>query len=167
MSDKLVIREAAPADIEPLRAIYNYYVRNSHITFDLEEVSQDNRTEWFAGFNRNDLHRLFVAETGQGIVGYACSTRFRSKPAYDRSVETTIYLDHNFQGSGYGLNLYTHLLQALHVASVHRCYSIIALPNDASIALHERLGFRQVGRLTEVGFKFGQYWDTLWMEKVC
>lgn len=167
MSDKLVIREAVETDMASLKDIYNYYVRQTHVTFDLEEVSIDNSKNWFTTFNRNDLHRLFVAEIDQEIMGYACSSQFRSKPAYDLSVETTIYLDHTVQGTGYGAKLYQHLLRRLADTRVHRCYGIIALPNPASVALHARLGFTEAGRLSEVGYKFGQYWDTLWMEKIC
>ncbi|MBT4162727.1 MAG: N-acetyltransferase [Gammaproteobacteria bacterium] len=166
MNKDLVIRNAVLGDAEPLAAIYNYYVENTHITFDLDAVSIEDRREWLIQYNQNLPHRLLVAEENGNVIGYASSSRFRPKPAYHRSVETTIYLDPGHQGKGYGRMLYDHLLNELAKTNVNRCYGIIALPNDASVVLHRHLGFTEVGHLTEVGFKFEKYWDTLWMEKV-
>ncbi len=97
--------------------------------------------------------------------GNSSSSSFRPKPAYYRSVETTIYLAEDYAGNGYGQQLYDHLISVLKETEAKRCYGIIALPNDGSIRLHEKLGFKKVGHLSEVGFKFDQYWDTAWMEK--
>jgi len=160
----LRIRDAVPGDAEALAGIYNHYVLNTPITFDLEPVSRDNRLTWMAQFD-NPRHRLMIGEVDDRIVGYACSTRFRTKPAYDRSVETTIYLQHEAGGQGYGRALYGSLLDALATTDTKRCYGVIALPNDASVGLHKQFGFIEVGHLTEVGYKFDQYWDTLWLEK--
>ena len=88
------------------------------------------------------------------------------RPAYDQSVETTIYLDPAFVGRGIGQRLYGALLDAIQSEeSIHRAYGGIALPNPSSIALHERLGFGFIGTFREVGFKFGKYWDVSWYEK--
>ena len=87
------------------------------------------------------------------------------KAAYDTSVECSIYLDPLMTGHGYGKQLYRQLLLNLQQHDVHRCYGIITLPNLASISLHAQLGFTEVARLTEVGRKFGKYWDTLWVQK--
>ncbi len=165
MTTELTIREAALEDAKTLADIYNHYVRETHITFDLDPVDEDNRRGWIESYNSNQRHRLFVGETDGLIVGYACSSQFRYKPAYDRSVETTIYLNHEVTGNGYGHKLYQHLFESLARTDVHRCYGIIALPNEASVQLHRRFGFVEKGVLTEVGYKFEQYWDTLWMER--
>jgi phosphinothricin acetyltransferase len=159
------LRIATIDDLEAITRIYNHYVVNTHVTFDLEPVSLENRKSWFTAFNKDPLHRLLVGETDEGIIGYASSSRFRVKPAYESSVETTIYLDPESTGLGYGRALYEHLLQALTGTAVHRCYGVIALPNEASVSLHKKLGFREAGRFTEVGYKFDQFWDTLWMER--
>lgn len=161
----LTIRNADASDAAALARIYNHYVLNTHITFDLEPVSVDNRLEWMQQFDNGGLHRLFVAEVAGKVVGYTSSSSFRPKPAYYRSVETTIYLAEDCAGNGYGEQLYGHLMSALRETEAKRCYGIIALPNDGSIRLHEKLGFKKVGHLSEVGFKFDQYWDTAWMEK--
>ena len=166
MNKDLVIRDATIDDAESLAAIYNYYVEHTHITFDLEAVSVASRQDWLTQYNQNPSHRLLVGEENGKLIGYASSSRFRPKPAYHRSVETTIYLDPDCKGRGYGGTLYARLLNELAETGVNRCYGIIALPNDASIALHKGLGFNEAGHLTEVGFKFEKYWDTLWMEKV-
>ena len=165
MSKEVYIRNATEADIESLTGIYNHYVVNSHITFDLKPVSIENRLEWLSRYNRDDAHRLLVAETDQRVLGYASSSQFRVKPAYRNSVETTIYLDPDATGMGVGQRLYAALLDELTNSRVHRCYGIVALPNDASVKLHRQLGFEEVGHFSEVGFKFDRYWDTLWLEK--
>ena len=159
------IRETRREDLASLREIYNHYVLNTHITFDLEPVGAEDRSRWFQQFNHNLQHRLFTALEDGKVVGYACSSQFRVKAAYDGSVETTIYLRPQYKGSGLGKSLYQHLIAELRNSQVvHRCYGVIALPNDASIGLHQSLGFTLAGRLTEVGYKFDQYWDTQWME---
>ncbi len=164
MSD-LAVREASVNDLERLVEIYNYYVAETHITFDLEPVTVEARRTWFDQYNQTPRHRLLVGEVDGKVIGYASSSVFRSKPAYDRSVETTIYLDIAYQGHGYGGQLYRKLMNELEQTDVHRCYAIVALPNEGSIALHKSLGFVEVGKLTHVGFKFDQFWDTLYMEK--
>ncbi len=165
MSEEIIIRTANSTDIPAITRIYNHYVRETHITFDLTEKTETDRAAWLEQFTGNQRHQLIVGEVDGSVIGYACSGTFRTKPAYDRSVETTIYLDHTAGGKGYGLALYQHLIDSLSQTDVHRCYGVIALPNDASVALHRRLGFVEKGRLTEVGFKFDRYWDTLWMER--
>ena len=161
----LTIREATPGDLESLTAIYNHYVVHTHITFDLQPVTIENRRVWLTHYNQDARYRLFAGVKDDQVIGYASSSQFRTKPAYDQSVETTIYLSPDATGHGFGHRLYEHLLQSLDPADVHRCYGVIALPNDASVSLHKRLGFSEAGKLTEVGFKFDQYWDTLWMER--
>ena len=164
-STELTIRPIVDSDLEPITDIYNYYVRETHVTFDIEEVSYDERGEWQRHYNKNPRHRLLVGEIDGRVIGYASSSQFRAKPAYDRSVETTIYLSPTEQGRGFGKLLYAQLFCLLTDSDLNRCYAIIALPNDASISLHRSFGFETAGRLTSVGYKFGQYWDTLWMEK--
>jgi phosphinothricin acetyltransferase len=91
--------------------------------------------------------------------------RFRYKPAYSTSVETSIYLAQADLGRGIGVPLYSALLEALRSEDLHRAYAGVTLPNPASIALHERLGFHRIGVFQEVGRKFGRYWDVMWLER--
>jgi phosphinothricin acetyltransferase len=107
-----------------------------------------------------------VAEVSGEPAGYASSREFRAKAAYRQSVETTIYLDPEVVGRGLGRSLYGALLRILESeTSVHRAYAGIALPNEASVALHRGLGFRPVGTFHEAGHKFDRYWDVAWYEK--
>ncbi len=159
-----MIRSAVEDDLPDLLAIYNHYVRETPITFDLEEVSLEARRGWFKQFGTEGRHQLLAIEEGGQILGYAHSTAFRPKPAYQRSVETTVYLLPAHQGAGRGSALLSALLGRLRAAKTHRAYAIITLPNDASVRLHEKFGYQSLMALSEVGYKFGRYWDTQWME---
>lgn len=164
--DEVRIRPAAANDLEGLVRIYNHYVVNTHITFDVTPFSVEQRRAWFDRFSGSGPHRLMVAEVDARPVGYASSGKFAAKPAYDRSVETTIYLAPAFVGRGIGHRLYGALLEALDATpGVHRAYGGVALPNPKSIALHERLGFKPAGTFHSVGFKLGRYWDVRWYER--
>jgi phosphinothricin acetyltransferase len=160
------IRPPREEDLPELLLIYNHYVETTHVTFDVAPLSLEQRRAWLAGFSRGGPHRLLVADLGGRPVGYASSSQFRTKPAYARSVETTVYVAHDRARTGIGHALYSELLARLSAEpSVHRGYGGIALPNAGSIALHERLGFVLAGTFREVGFKSGKYWDVMWYEK--
>jgi phosphinothricin acetyltransferase len=162
----LQIRHGEPGDLNNLVEIYNYYVTETHITFDTEPFAVAARTQWFNQFANDGPHRLLVAELEDDVIGYASSTLFKLKPAYRTSVETTIYLDNERVGKGFGAQLYSELLdQLVNEGSVHRAYAGVALPNPGAIALHEKLGFVRAASYHEVGFKFGKYWDVDWFEK--
>jgi len=163
--DTARIRSAHRRDLPDLVRIYNHYVATSHITFDTQEFTVEGRVAWFEGFSDSGAHQLLVADVAHHAVGYASSQQLRSKPAYDPSVETTIYLDPGFTGRGIGPLLYGALLERMRSEkSVHRAYAGIALPNRHSIALHESFGFKLIGTFREVGFKFGEFWDVSWYE---
>jgi phosphinothricin acetyltransferase len=161
----LTVRPGAESDLEQLNDIYNQYVKETHFTFDIEPMTMDARREWFSHYGTAGRYRLLVAVSDQAAVGFACSSRFRPKPAYETSVETTIYLIPDAVGRRAGSTLYGELFQALETEDVHRAYAGIALPNPASVALHERFGFKRVAHFTEQGRKFGRYWDVAWFEK--
>jgi len=162
----VLIRPGEPGDLARVVDIYNYYVTETHFTFDMEPFAVGGRTQWFNQFSESGPHRLLVAEQDEVVVGYATSTMFKPKAAYRTSVETSVYLDHDQTGQGIGFALYSALLEILvDEPSVHRAYGGTALPNLESVALHERLGFKLVGTYREVGFKFDKYWDVSWFEK--
>jgi phosphinothricin acetyltransferase len=160
-----VIRNARPDDVPALTGIYNHFVTATHITFDVNPCSEENRRAWFDQFHESGPHRILAAESDGVLAGYACSTPLRPKAAYEVSVETTIYLDPAFTGQGVGRTLYAALFAALETEDVHRAYGCIALPNPESVALHERLGFDHVGTFHQAGRKFDRYWDIAWYEK--
>jgi phosphinothricin acetyltransferase len=158
------VRPGQPADLPALTDIYNFYVGTSGVTFDTAEFSVEERLEWFAHYATTGPHRLLVA-VEDDVLGYATSSAFRPKPGYVTSVETTVYLRPDATGRGLGTLLYQALFAAISDEELHRAYAGVALPNDASVALHERLGFREIGTYVEVGRKFGRYWDVRWFER--
>lgn len=162
---ELLVHPAVVEDVPAMTAIYNHYVQTSHATFDTAPVSLENRLAWFEHFGTSGPFRLLVAEQDGEVVGYTGSGRFREKPAYVTSVEMTVYVHPELHGRGVGARMYERLFELLTGEPVHRAYAGITLPNAASVALHRRFGFRDIGTYDEVGFKLGQYWSVLWLEK--
>ena len=164
MSD-IVVRPGDRDDLARINEIYNHYVLTSPVTFDLEPISVELRSAWFARFALASPHRLLVAEEDGTVLGYADSHQFREKRAYDTTVETTVYCAPKATGRGIGRRLYAALFDALGDEDLRTALAGITLPNDASVALHERFGFTLTGVLHEVGRKFDRYWDVAWYEK--
>jgi len=164
MHDTL-LRRGRDADLPALTAIYNHYIRETAITFDLEPYTEEKRRPWLRDFADEGRYQLFVAEHAGAVAGYACTRRFRDKAAYDTTLESSVYLAPDARGRGFGRALYERLFAALDGVDAHRLIAGITLPNPASVALHERFGFTPVGAMREVGRKFGRYWDVLWMER--
>jgi phosphinothricin acetyltransferase len=162
---EVVIRAADDADLAGVNDIYNEYVRTAHYTFDVEPMTIEARREWFAHYGSSGRHRVLVAVRDGALVGFTTSSRYRPKAAYETSVETSIYLAADATGAGIGTKLYRELFGVLAREDVHRAYAGIALPNPASIALHERFGYKKVAHFTEQGRKFDRYWDVAWFEK--
>ena len=154
-----------PGDYAAVVDIYNHYIETSHATFDIVPFSVADRVPWLSQFAADGPYRLLVARTDGKVVGFGCSTAFKSRPAYGHSVETTVYVASDAQRQGVGRAVYAELLPALSQAGMHRAYAGITLPNDASIRLHEAFGFEQVGVWHEVGYKFDKYWDVAMFEK--
>ncbi len=161
----VTVREAIRDDLPALTELYNYYIKNTAITFDLNPYSVQDREEWFQHYNHNPRHRLLVAEKNGELVGYSSSSPFRPKDAYLTSIETTVYLTPDQKTKGIGALLYRSLFEAIEGADIHKAYGLITAPNDASFALHKKFGFVRVGKFTEVGRKFGQYHDVELWEK--
>jgi phosphinothricin acetyltransferase len=161
----LHIRAATKVDLPRLTEIYNHYVIHTPITFDIEPYTVERRAAWFEQFGSVGRHRLLVAEGGSGIVGYAGTTRFRPKAAYDSTVETSIYCAPDAIHKGTGSALYTALFETLAGEDIHRIVAGYTMPNLASAALHARFGFKSVGIFHENGRKFGRFWDVAWLER--
>jgi phosphinothricin acetyltransferase len=162
---QLTIRPATRGDLPRLTDIYNYYVINTPITFDLDPQTIESRARWFAEHTAGKRHRMFVAEDASKIVGYACTGPFRDRAAYDTSVEASIYLAHDVTARGIGTRLYRTLFDAVKDEDINRLLAGITIPNDASVAIHRKFGFTEVGVFTECGRKFNRYWDVVWMER--
>jgi phosphinothricin acetyltransferase len=159
------IRPGTAEDIADLTEIYNHFVRETHVTFDIEPFSTAQRLEWLEHYRPRGRHRIFVAVTGGRVIGFATSSPYRAKRAYETSVETSVYCRPEAHGRGVGSALYTALFDALANEDVHRAYGGVALPNDASESLHRKFGFERVAIFSEQGRKFGRYWDVAWYER--
>jgi phosphinothricin acetyltransferase len=154
-------------DLPGIVAILNDTVANSNATFATRPTSVDERREWLKQFASIGPHRLFVARRGDMVLGYASSQRYRSHEAYRETVEVSIALDASCRGQGVGSLLYQRLLGALAAEPVHVALAGIALPNDASVALHRKFAFVEVGVFREYAIKNGQYISSLWMQRRC
>jgi 2-haloacid dehalogenase len=159
------VRSGDDADYADLIEIYNHYVVASSATFDLEPVPAEAAGEFFGRYGTTGPHRLLVATRGGRVAGYTTSGPLRSRPAYDSSIETTVYLHPDHLGRGIGSMLYQQLFTDLRDDDLHRAYAVVAQPNPGSVALHRRFGFTDVGTMHEVGRKHGRWWDVLWMER--
>ncbi|MDJ0924101.1 MAG: GNAT family N-acetyltransferase [Acidimicrobiia bacterium] len=159
-----LIRSATREDLQRINEIYNSYIVNRHTSFDTEPWTQEERAEWFEKYEPPSRYDLVVVEIEEKVMGFASSSPFRSKTAYDSSVETTIVLDEAAIGRGLGRPLLTELLARVAAKGLHRAYALIALPNDLSVVLHTKLGYRNVGVLDEVGRKMGAFHSVRIME---
>ena len=154
---KPIIRAATMADSSALAAIYNWYVDNTTISLDEEEISQ---VEMESRMCLDDETRPWlVMQEGGEVIGYACAALWKPRSAYRFTREVSIYLRPGATGQSYGKQLYSRLLDELRQMPVHMLVAAIALPNPASIKLHESLGFVQAGVLQEMGLKFGERLD--------
>jgi phosphinothricin acetyltransferase len=161
----LAIRSAEERDLPRLTDIYNHYVETTAITFDTERYDVESRRPWFAQFGARGRYRLFVAERHGLVLGYAGTTSFRAKRAYETTVEATVYCAPEATGQGVGRALFDVLWKALTNEDLRCAIAGITLPNEPSIKLHERFGFRLSGVMHDVGRKHGRYWDVAWYEK--
>jgi phosphinothricin acetyltransferase len=161
----MIIRPASLADLPRITEIHNYYVQKTHITFDVRPFAPEHRVSWFNEHSDGRRHRILVADEDGKVLGYTATGSFRSKEAYETTVEVSVACAPESTAKGIGTRLYQALFPVLEQEDVHRVVAGIAQPNPASNALHERFGFKKIGAFTEVGRKFGKYWDVLWMEK--
>jgi len=160
------VRSAVLADLPSITEIHNHYVVHTHVTFDVEPWRPEQRLSWFQEHSGQGRYRMLVAcEDGGSVVGYTCTGRFRTKEAYDTTVEATVACRPDCTGRGIGTLLYSALFDAIADQDIHRIVAGIAQPNPASNGLHERFGFKPIGLFTEVGRKLGKYWGVLWMER--
>jgi L-amino acid N-acyltransferase YncA len=153
-----LIRAVAHSDAASIATIYNYYIEHTPITFEETPITVEEIVKRIEGLTEQQLPWLVIEAQGQ-VAGYAYASQFRPRSAYRFTVETTIYLAHQQQGKGLGQPLYLALLQALRERNLHMALGGIALPNPASVALHEACGFTRTGQLPEVGYKFNQWID--------
>ena len=163
------IRPAQAADAGAIARIYNHYVRETHVTFEETPVDAAEMATRIAETGAASLPWLVAqssAASAGDVLGYAYASKWKGRCAYRHSVEATVYLAPGATGRGLGFALYNALLAQLREHRLHAVIGGIALPNPASIALHEKLGFEQVAHFREVGFKFGRWVDVGYWQRL-
>lgn len=157
------VRSALATDAEALARIYNYYIKNTVITFEEEPVPAEVMATRVSEVQGASLPWL-VAEIQGAVVGYAYANKWKARSAYRFAAETTIYLENGREGGGVGTKLYSELLAILRSQGMHVAIGGAALPNEASIALHEKLGFEHVATFRQVGFKHDKWLDVAYWQ---
>ena len=152
-----MIRPVQPADAQALADIYNPYIRDTTITFEEEPVTAEEMAARIAKVTAT--HPWLVYEDEGRVVGYAYSSVWRARAAYRHATETAIYFAMEQCGKGHGVALYQALLDELRQRGFHLVLGGLALPNEASVRLHEKLGFRKAGHMREAGRKFNRWID--------
>ena len=158
MTSTRSIRPATAADAACIAAIYNHYIATTTISFEEEPVTAADMAQRIADVGASRLPWLVMFD-GDKLIGYAYATKWRVRAAYRFAVESSVYLDPEHAGKGAGTMLYEALLAELRGRGLHVAIGGIAQPNEASVRLHERLGFRKVAHFSEVGMKFGRWID--------
>ncbi|MCV2366431.1 N-acetyltransferase family protein [Paucibacter sp. DJ1R-11] len=159
------IRPATAEDCEALLHIRNHYVTSSFAVFDEEPLVAETVARWIASFSVSGPYRLLVATDGGRVHGFASSQRYRDHPAFRQTVETSIYTAPGESGLGVGTALYASLFPTLAAENLHCAVVGIALPNEASVKLHKKFGFTEVGVFTEYAVKRGQYISSVWLQR--
>ena len=167
----IIVRRATMADSERILEIYDYYVRNTAITFEYETPSLDAFKERMR--NTMKKYPYLVIEKDDRIEGYAYAGKFVGRAAYDWSCEMTIYLDHNSQKCGMGRRIYEALENELKKMGILNLYACIGYPEKDdeylttnSADFHAHLGFKKVGEFYKCGYKFERWYNMIWMEKL-
>lgn len=158
------IRPAQADDAPAIAAIYNPFIANTTISFEEQAVTDAEMARRIADVQAAGLPWLVMEHDGK-VAGYAYATKWRVRHAYRFSVESSVYLAPEHAGRGVGSALYAALLERLEALGCHLVIGGIALPNERSIALHEKLGFEKVAQFREVGFKFGRWLDVGYWQK--
>jgi phosphinothricin acetyltransferase len=167
-SAQVKITGVTEGDLLAIVGILNYTAASSIARFETRPFSVAERRDWFGQFSAAGPYRLVVARSDDQVLGYACSQRYRDHEAFRETVEVSIALDVSSRGQGVGTALYRALFDSLVLEpSVHVALAGIALPNNASVALHRKFGFTEVGTFREYAIKNGQYISSVWMQRVC
>ena len=152
------IRKATLNDAHAICRIYNYYIENTAITFETVPVSEPEMEQRI-----NDVfssgYSFYVGETDKKIIGYYYTHRWHSRSAFSTTAEESIYIDKEETGKGYGAKLFEHLLMHIDKNKFHVLIAGICIPNEGSVRLHEKFGFKQISNMKEIGRKFGQWRD--------
>jgi phosphinothricin acetyltransferase len=158
------IRLATEADCGAIHDIYNYYVIHSTCTYQTEPELLEMRRAWLAG--RGPEHPVTVAEIDGVVVGWGALSRFHPRAAYARTVENAVYIRHEQQGRGIGKAIMVDLVDRAQALQHHTIVALISAEQTPSIGLHLKLGFAHAGVIREAGYKFNQWLDVVYMQKM-
>jgi phosphinothricin acetyltransferase len=159
-----MIRSVEPKDAREICDIYNFYINNTEITFEEHPVSVDEMEKRIRDVTAK--YPWLVIEEGGKISGYAYSGKYRERSAYRYTAELTIYMKNGEEGKGLGAELMRRVIEETRSKGIHTLISAIAIPNERSVAIHEKFGFEKVGHLKDVGFKFDHWIDVGYWELV-
>lgn len=165
LNQNVSIRPATIADAPAVARIYNHYIAHTFVTFEVDEVTDAEMERRMKQVLALPLPWILAEGDGE-VVGYAYANRWHVRAAYKNSAETTVYLDPNHRGKGIGSELYRQLLDLVAEHGIHTVIGGIALPNDASVSLHERLGFEKAAHYREVGFKCDRWIDVGYWQRM-
>jgi phosphinothricin acetyltransferase len=160
----VTIRPATPDDAGAIQAIYAPIVEKTVISFEEIPPTVAEMAERIEA--TSSAYPYLAAVVDGRVAGYAYATQLRTRSAYNRSVEVTAYVAEQARKTGVGGRLYRDLLANLHERGFHAAYGGITLPNEASVRLHESVGFEYLGTFREVGFKFGRWLDVGWWQRL-
>lgn len=156
------IRSVTPDDAARILEIYGPFVLDTPVSFETEIPSLQEMRNRIAEIS--EKFPWLVCEQESYVVGYAYAGPHRSRCAYAWSVEVTVYLDPKFHGRGIGKALYGKLFELLREQGAVNAFAGITLPNQASVGIHEAMGFTKIGQFKDIGFKLGKWWDTGWWQ---
>lgn len=161
----ITIRPVQPSDVVKITDLYNWYIVNTTITFEIAAIAYAEMEKRIQ--ERVQQYDWLVAEINQEVVGYAYYGKFHTRAAYRHTVESSIYLSSEHTGKGLGTALYSALIQSATTHGFRELISLVTLPNPASLTLHQKLGFIEAGLLRNVGYKFDQYLDvSIWQKSL-
>lgn len=160
----MIIRDATIDDLSEINDIYNWHTENGFSTFgELQTLEQ--RTEWFDRFIESETNIALVAEDNGKITGVSCAFEFRGGGVFKNTLETSIYIHHEYMGKGIGSKLYEQIFEILEKKKIHRIVVGVALPNEGSVAIHKKFGFEEIGIFDEYAFYKGKYRSSIWLQK--
>jgi L-amino acid N-acyltransferase len=156
------IRPATEADLPAINDIYNHYVLTCTCTYQEQLEPLEGRKKWFE--HHDEKHPVIVAEADGRVIGWGSLSKFHQRSAYRFTVENSIYIHHQFHRRGVGAALLQELIKIARANGFHAIIAGIDGEQTASMALHTKFGFEKVAHLKQVGFKFGRWLDTIYME---
>lgn len=157
-----MIREVRPEDAKEICDIYNYYIKNTYITFEEVEVTEAGMINRIKDVTSSYPWYVYIQDGS--VIGYAYASKWKERSAYKYSVESTVYVKHNMHGKSIGTELYSKLISGLKKIGMHLVIAGVALPNEKSKRAHEKMGFKKIAHFSEVGFKNNKWLDVGYWE---